>query len=178
MKTIPKMKAVYRLKLMKAPMPLPRRLKLVRFDRTEDLADLARRLTKNEIQEVSLAFFMDASRDLTGILELARGGITSVAMDRRMLFAAALLHGAEYIVLCHNHPSGNAKPSRADVVMMKRLIPAAKLLGLSVWDHIVVTDRTHISMREYGLLPDAETLVREDEKKREEALDAAAEGKP
>ena len=177
MKSIPKMKAVYRLKLMKAPMPAPRRLKSIRFDRTDDLADLARRLTKNEIQEVSLAFFMDASRDLTGVLELSRGGITSVQMDRRLLFAAALLHGAEFIVLAHNHPSGNAKPSRTDVVTMKKLIPAGKLLGLTVWDHIVITDRTHISMREYGLLPDIETLVREEDKRREEALDAAAEGR-
>lgn len=144
------------------------------YRRSEELVDLVRKITEGEVQEVSLAFFLDSQFQLLGYMELARGGLDWVKWDRRVLFSAALLCGASTIVLAHNHPSGIAKPSRADVAHMKNLIPAAEMLHLEVWDHIVVSPTMYVSMNDFGLLPPRSQLLKDAEKKREEGLDAQA----
>jgi DNA repair protein RadC len=144
------------------------------YRRAEELVELIRELTKDEVQEVSLAFFLDSQFQLLGYMELARGGLDWVRWDRRVMFAAALQCGATQIVLSHNHPSGIAKPSRADVANMKHLIPAAEMLHLSVLDHVVVSPTQSVSMNEYGLLPPRSELLRNADRRREEVLDAQA----
>lgn len=142
--------------------------------RPDEYVPIVRELLKGEVQEVSLAFFLDSQSQLLGYLELARGGIDWVSWDRRLLFSTAILCGAARIILFHNHPSGVARPSRQDVVNMKNLIPAADLLCMDLIDHVVVSKTQHVSMREYGLLGDVGQLLRDAAKKREEALDNEA----
>jgi DNA repair protein RadC len=141
---------------------------------SESIVGLVRQITSGEVQEVVLAFFFDPRDRLLGYIELARGGMDWVNWDSRLMFSAALLCGARRIIMSHNHPSGIAKPSRADVVGMKKIIPAANLLGLQVADHIVVAEQQYVSMEDFGLLPPTRDIIREDEKKREEALDLTA----
>jgi DNA repair protein RadC len=144
------------------------------YDRPEKVAALAQKLLADEVQEVCLAFFLNNRDVLLGYTELARGGFDWVTWDARTMMTAALLCGAKRIVMVHNHPSGDPKPSQRDVAGMKRLIPAADLLGLRVIDHIVVCPDKTVSMAEYGLLPPLLTLVREADRKREEDLDTQA----
>ena len=155
---------------------------LGKFKTPEDLVPVVRELTKDEPQEVCLAFYFIGGDTLVGYSELARGGFEWVSWDAKMLFATALLCGATSVVMAHNHPSGNARPSRIDVKGMKKLVPAGALLGIRVWDHIVVSRDQHVSMAEFGLLPPTAELIKEAEKEREKelddlALDAAEKGK-
>jgi len=140
---------------------------------SESLARLAQNLTRGEVQEVSLAFLLNNQNCLIGYTELARGGLDWVRWDPRILFATVLLSGATRLVMCHNH-SSSPRPSRADVAGMKRLIPAADLLGLVVQDHIVVSPDQWVSMDEFGLLPKATKLIEEQEAERERKQDGLA----
>ena len=147
----------------------------VEYCRPDDIVPLVQQLTKGEVQEVLIALYFDARDRLLGYFEVARGGMNWVNWDNGLMLAAALLCGARSIILAHNHPSGVARPSRMDVVGMKKLIPAARLLNLLVKDHLVVSDSQWVSMSEFGLLPPVGELMREAEKRQEEEWDKAAE---
>ncbi len=83
---------------------------------------------------------------------ISRGGITGTVVDIRLILKEALLAGATHIALCHNHPSGNAKPSRQDDELTKRLKLAAKQIDITLIDHIIVTDGNFYSYSNEGCL--------------------------
>ena len=74
-----------------------------------------------------------------------KGGITGTIIDVRLVFKAALELGATALVLCHNHPSGNLKPSEADKQITKRLKEAGKHLDIQVLDHVIVGENGYFS---------------------------------
>jgi DNA repair protein RadC len=76
------------------------------------------------------------------------GGLTNTLADPRVIFREALELGATRIILCHNHPSGNLKPSAADVSITKKLKDAGALLDITVLDHIIVSDSGYCSLAE------------------------------
>ena len=65
---------------------------------------------------------------------------------------AALLTNSVAIILAHNHPSGNLKPSKCDEDLTKRIKEAAKLFNITVTDHVILTDTNYFSFLEEGLL--------------------------
>jgi DNA repair protein RadC len=73
-------------------------------------------------------------------------------VDPREVFSAALAARARGVVLAHNHPSGDVKPSEDDVALTRRAVEAGELLGISVLDHLVVGAGRYLSMAERGLL--------------------------
>ena len=75
----------------------------------------------------------------------------SVASPREM-FIEALRYHAVHIILVHNHPSGDPTPSRADMLLTKRLKEAGDLVGITLIDHIVIGDRRYLSFREENLM--------------------------
>jgi len=80
------------------------------------------------------------------------GGLTNTLADPRVIFKEALELGATRIILCHNHPSGNLKPSTADISITKKLQEAGALLDIIVLDHIIVSDSGYCSLAEEGLI--------------------------
>ena len=73
--------------------------------------------------------------------------------DPKLVFAAALKASASYIILCHNHPSGNTKPSNADLLLTERLKEGGKFLDLPIQDHIIIAgDDDYYSFADEGLL--------------------------
>lgn len=80
------------------------------------------------------------------------GGISGTVADPKIIFKIALEHGASAIILVHNHPSGNTKPSEADVRLTKKLKEAGVLLEIPVLDHIIFTDITYLSFADEGIL--------------------------
>ncbi|RPD39035.1 DNA repair protein RadC [Chitinophaga barathri] len=85
---------------------------------------------------------------------ISTGGITSTTVDPRIVFGAALSHKATRLFLVHNHPSGNLRPSRADVSITRKLKEGGKMLDIAVVDHIIVTDAGYFSLLEDGLMDD------------------------
>jgi len=83
---------------------------------------------------------------------ISQGGIAGTVADPKKIFKTALENNASSIILCHNHPSGNIKPSEADIKLTKKLKDAGVLLDISVLDHVIVGDNTYFSFADENLI--------------------------
>ena len=83
---------------------------------------------------------------------VSKGGQSGTVADPKIIFKTALEHQAAYIILAHNHPSGNLKPSAEDIKLTKKLVEAGKLLDLLVVDHLILTDHAYYSFCDEGLI--------------------------
>ena len=84
---------------------------------------------------------------------MSKGGITSTIADIRLILSVALKTLATSMVLAHNHPSGNLKPSLADQEITKRIKQAAAIMDISVFDHLILTKgNTYFSFMDEGLM--------------------------
>ncbi|MBO7072155.1 MAG: DNA repair protein RadC [Acetobacter sp.] len=97
--------------------------------------------------------FLDKNQYLLRDEITGRGTIDQAPVYPRELVYRALQLGASGFVLVHNHPSGNPKPSEADIVMTDQVIAATRVVGLTVWDHIIVGAGRMLSMKKEGLFP-------------------------
>lgn len=95
---------------------------------------------------------LNASNRIIDTLRVSQGGTTSTLVDMRLLFKPALLQQASALMLFHNHPSGNCKPSKADDQLTQKIVSAAALFDIRVLDHLVVTDATYYSYADEGRL--------------------------
>jgi DNA repair protein RadC len=95
---------------------------------------------------------LNRSNRLIDVQRTSQGGISGTVTDIRMILKNAILHTASSIVLCHNHPSGNLKPSSADMSITKKMAEAAKLMDIKVLDHIILADRNYFSFADEGLI--------------------------
>lgn len=87
-----------------------------------------------------------------GVLELSQGGITGTVADVRLIMTAALKANAVAVILSHNHPSGNLKPSQPDEQLTQKIKQAAMFLDIQVLDHVIVTSEGYYSFADEGLL--------------------------
>lgn len=85
-------------------------------------------------------------------IRVSQGGLTETSMDVRVIVKHALLNNATVVILAHNHPSNNPRPSRADDKLTSHVHDALKLMRLHLADHIIVTDGDYYSYREEGKL--------------------------
>ena len=83
---------------------------------------------------------------------LSRGTVNASVLSPREVLIEALRCRAVTMVLVHNHPSGDPTPSRADMLLTKRLKEAGDLVGITLIDHIVIGDRRYLSFREENLM--------------------------
>ncbi|RZK50893.1 MAG: DNA repair protein RadC [Pedobacter sp.] len=83
---------------------------------------------------------------------LSKGGQSGTIIDPKIVFKIAIEHQATYIILAHNHPSGNLKPSAADIKVTKQLKEAGLLLELPIYDHLIVNDHSFLSFADEGLM--------------------------
>lgn len=83
---------------------------------------------------------------------ISKGGLTGTVADPKLIFKAALDNNAASIILAHNHPSGNLKPSGQDINITKKLVEAGKLLELPVVDHLIIANNCYYSFGDEGLI--------------------------
>ncbi len=83
---------------------------------------------------------------------VSRGGVSGTVVDSRVVFKAAVGDLAAGLILCHNHPSGNLKPSVADKKLTEKIIAGAQLLDLQILDHLIIGDQDYFSFADNGLL--------------------------
>jgi len=102
--------------------------------------------------EVFACLFLDSRHKVLEYVELFRGTIDGAFVHPREVVKQALHHNATAVILAHNHPSGEAEPSRADVTLTKRLTDALALVDVWVLDHIVTGGTEHVSFAERGLI--------------------------
>jgi DNA repair protein RadC len=83
---------------------------------------------------------------------VGRGGVSSTVVDSKVIFSFALESLASGIILGHNHPSGNLKPSNSDLRLTKKIVDAGKIMEVPVLDHIIVGDNDYFSFADEGLI--------------------------
>jgi DNA repair protein RadC len=80
------------------------------------------------------------------------GTVDYVAIYPREIMKKALHAEASAIIIVHNHPSGNTKPSKADIEITKQIVQISSLMGITVHDHVIISDRNHYSFKSNGLI--------------------------
>ena len=83
---------------------------------------------------------------------VSEGGITGTVADPRPILKTALEQNAVSLILCHNHPSGSLRPSRADEELTRKIREAARYLDITVLDHLIVSEEGYFSFADDGLL--------------------------
>ncbi|HRG37942.1 MAG TPA: JAB domain-containing protein [Bacteroidia bacterium] len=84
--------------------------------------------------------------------QISRGGVAGTVVDTRIVFKTAVDNYASSIIVCHNHPSGNLKPSEADIKITKSIKEAGKIMEIPLLDHLIVTENNYYSFGDEGLI--------------------------
>lgn len=95
---------------------------------------------------------LSRSNNIIGKHKISQGGISGTVIDVRIILKTAIDKMASGIILCHNHPSGNTRPSEQDISLTQKLKEAAKLMDINVLDHLIVTHAQFYSFADEGVL--------------------------
>ena len=98
------------------------------------------------------AVFLNQSNKVIHIAQLTQGGINQSIVDVRIVFKTALEHFATGIIISHNHPSGNLKPSSEDIAITKNIKEAGRVMNIQLLDHLIITQNSYLSFADEGIL--------------------------
>ena len=95
---------------------------------------------------------LNGGHQVIGWVKVSSGGFNSASVDPRLVFGIALQTASSAIILAHNHPSGNLKPSEQDKAVTGQLRAGGRFLGITVLDHVILSRDSAFSFQENGLL--------------------------
>ena len=95
---------------------------------------------------------MNRSNQVIDKKNISSGGVSGTVADAKIIFKMAIEKLASSFILCHNHPSGNLRASKADIELTKKLVEAGKNLDISILDHIIVGNNDYFSFADEGLI--------------------------
>ncbi|WP_282136022.1 JAB domain-containing protein [Seonamhaeicola maritimus] len=98
-----------------------------------------------ELQEEFKILLLNRNHQVLGIYPLSKGGVSGTIVDAKLLFSVALKCNASSVILAHNHPSGNLKPSEMDKKLTLKLKEAGSFLDITVLDHIILSTQDYYS---------------------------------
>jgi len=104
-----------------------------------------------EKKEYFITLYFDTKNNLI-VDEVSVGILNASLIHPREVFNKAIMNSASHIVVAHNHPSGDPTPSQDDINTTQRLIEAGKIIGISIIDHIVVSNNSYFSFKESNLI--------------------------
>jgi len=107
---------------------------------------------KIEMVEQFKVLFLNRANKVLGVFEASSGGITGTVADPRLILAAAVKANAVSMIIAHNHPSGNLKPSKADEELTSKIKYAAQYFDIRLLDHVIITAEGYFSFSLEGLL--------------------------
>jgi len=124
------------------------------FKSPDESASFLRRIIgrRMQVQEVFVAVFLNYANRPIGYLIMSVGGISGTVVDPPIIAVAALKSLASGVIISHNHPSGNLKPSQADMDITRKLKSALSTLNINLLDHIIVTTNGYYSFANEGLI--------------------------
>jgi DNA repair protein RadC len=117
-----------------------------------DVAGYLQNLLKDYRHEVFAVLFLNRSNKINHFEVISEGGITGTVADPRIILKKALEEDAVSIILCHNHPSGSLKPSKADEELTYKIREAAKYFDIKVLDHLIVSEDGYYSFADEGII--------------------------
>ena len=117
----------------------------------QDVANLFIDELKVEKREIVKVIIMNSQNVILKIQTISQGGTSSAQVSTKDILLEAVKMGAPKIILIHNHPSGESKPSKADIEFTEKLEKAAKILGILLLDHIIIGYNQYTSIKTYML---------------------------
>ena len=119
---------------------------------SREAASILQPLLADETIEHFYLMHLNQACKLLKLENVSQGGMTGTVVDAKIIFKKALENNATSLILCHNHPSGNLKPSQADIDITKKLKQAGELMGIDIHDHIIVANTGYYSFADEGLM--------------------------
>ena len=119
---------------------------------SKDIAEYLKHNLKDHGNEVFGVLFLNRANKIKNFRIISVGGLTGTIADPRIILKMALEEAATGIILTHNHPSGNLKPSKADEDITHKIKQAASYLDINVLDHIIVSEEGYFSFADEGLI--------------------------
>ena len=116
--------------------------------------DVVAQLTdlRHNKKEHFIALYLNARNQLVYKETISMGTLNANLVHTREVFEPALKHSAAGIMVAHNHPSGDPKPSEDDLEITKRLVEAGKMMGVELLDHVIIATSNHFSFKEERLM--------------------------
>jgi DNA repair protein RadC len=119
---------------------------------SRQVAGYLRVMLQDQSREVFAVIFLNQANRVNHFEVVSLGGITGTVADPRVILRKALESHAVSIILCHNHPSGNLKPSKSDEDLTYKIREAARFLDIKVIDHIIVSNDGYFSFADEGMM--------------------------
>lgn len=141
-----------------AALEIGRRRKPSSFDSTKAIK------SSQDVYQIMKSYFADKEHEEFYSLALSRankvksidvisiGGVSGTVADGKIIFKKALEKSASAIILCHNHPSGNLKPSQSDIQLTNKMKEFGKFIDMPVLDHLIITNEHYFSFADEGLI--------------------------
>lgn len=122
----------------------------IRITSSTDVDQFMRPVFQDLTQEECHIILLNQANKVLGTECIGRGGMNAAIVDGKIVFQHALQYKAVSLILCHNHPSGNLSPSKADITLTERLRKFAHMIDMEVLDHIIFTDDGIYSFADEG----------------------------
>jgi len=126
--------------------------RILTFTEPQSIADFYQEDMRHKEQEQFRVMLFNTKQVLIRDIMLSKGTVNASLASPREIFIEALRYQAVGIILVHNHPSGDPKPSREDLLLTKRVEESGNLIGIQLLDHIIIGDASYTSFKERGLL--------------------------
>ncbi len=117
----------------------------------EDAVNLVKSRLRGKKKEHFIVLLLDTRSHLITTSEISIGSLDTSIAHPREVFKEAISASASSCIFIHNHPSGDPTPSEDDIELTKRLVEAGEIIGIDVKDHIIITDKDFISLKERGI---------------------------
>lgn len=141
-----------------AALELGRRRKAEKADKPQSISssqkayDILAPMLEDRMSEEFWILYLDRANHVIDKLRLSQGGTAATIMDVKIIIKLALEKLAHGIILSHNHPSGNKKPSNADIQVTNKIKDAAKLFDIALLEHLIIVNNDYFSFADEGLL--------------------------
>jgi len=129
-----------------------RRRQQVVLEDPESIASYYMERMRHEAQEILMLAMFDSKSMLIGEKVISVGTCNAALISAREIYRTALQEQAVYIVILHNHPSGNPEPSREDIQVTRKIKQSGEILDILLMDHIIIGDNRYFSFREQDIL--------------------------
>lgn len=123
-----------------------------RIQSSSDADALVRQFLEELDREAMIVVALNAKSEPTYLQVISTGSLSSSIVHPREVFKVAILSNAYSILLAHNHPSGDTKPSQEDLNITKRIKEASDIMGVPLLDHLIIGDEGYYSFKENGEL--------------------------
>lgn len=119
---------------------------------SKDVFDIFHSIIADLPHEEFWVLLLNQSNKILEKQKISQGGVSGTVTDVKIILKLAIENLASSVILCHNHPSGNLKPSKADVEITKKLREAARLMDIVILDHIIISDESYFSFADEGMI--------------------------